>query len=1035
MSDMALKDRISAVVERGKTAIDLLRTVSETRNTPYLRPIAGAGVLLMDTVIIVRKNKEECLRMTEQVVTILMALADICSSAEDELSRSILYSIATFSETLQKVLAFVRRQVNKSLIRRVVRHLEDTSLLSECQLTLDHAVGLFKLQCEATTISSLARMQAFSREKNSEFSNLLMANESFSTLSSLSTHHSSDISLLPGSPKIFYGRDTELQHIVTALLHESPSRIAILGPGGVGKSSLSLAALYNHDVAAKFGPERHFISCESAQSAEDIAATLFSHFALERPGKLNATKAILEYLSSREAACVIVLDNMESPWEFPGGRLAVEDFLSHLSAIEAVYLTITMRGEERPQKVQWTRPFLRPLSTLSDLAAGRVFRDITDAVDNDTQVEELLRFTDNLPLAITLMASLVAFEGAAPVLDRWKSERISLLSDGTDKNSNLSTSIMMSLSSPRLTAIPDALTLLSLLSVLPDGVADSTLAEMDLPLIDVALCRVTLCRTSLAYIDHNRRLKALVPIREHMRAVHPPSPALIPPLQHFFFNLVHLFYKRWARAVGSGLVQQLSADLGNIHSLLNIALEAGDPPSVETISCIIDLAYFTQVTNIGSWDLLQSISGVVQNLADPNLQGEYFVALSRTYSRDTTVELHLKKAVGYFELAQNVSAQAMAYHDLSMTYILDGGDTNKALETCAHALSLARRSHDHNVLAQVLRRMSGVLHNMGNLRRAWALTLEAQAHAQLAGDLDTEFVCILNRVSHFITAGNYGRAADLCAELISLAKGLGVEKGKSGLDVLIMLGEIHLRKTEYDQARSVYTGIADITFRNAQKPRIHAAVSYNLFLVDLATGANVNHDTVQTIRKQLAPGVHWTLFCDIATADSFRHQGEFTQAHELFSKCLAIARGQYAETTNDCFQKLGDTAYARSRVDSALEYYVLHLALSRKMEDFENTHQALRRIGDIFLHQGDKRTARSLFTLSLDGFTLMDIHKARGDCLIRLGDLLKDEGDFLNAATCWKQALLLFERSSQREEARRCTIRLATHSILATVVK
>ncbi|KAJ7481975.1 hypothetical protein FB451DRAFT_1444789 [Mycena latifolia] len=1022
MSGMVLKDRISAVVERGKTAVDLLRTISVTRNMPYLRPIAGAGVLLMDTVIIVRKNKEECLRMAEQVVTILMALADICSSAEDELSRSILYSIATFSETLQKVLAFVRRQANKSLIRRVVRHLEDTSLLSECQLALDHAVGLFKLQCEVTTISSLAQMQAFSREKNTEFSNLLMANESFSTLSSLSTHHSrlSDISLLPGSPKIFHGRDTELQHIVTALLHESPSRIAILGPGGVGKSSLSLAALYNHDVAAKFGPERHFISCESAQSAEDIAATLFSHFALERPGKLNPTKAILEYLSSREAACVIVLDNMESPWEFLGGRLAVEDFLSHLSAIEMVYLIITMRGEERPQKVQWTRPFLRPLSTLSDLAAGRVFRDITDAADNDTQVEELLRFTDNLPLAITLMASLVAFEGAAPVLDRWNSERISLLSEGTDKNSNLNTSIKMSLSSPRLTAIPDALSLLSLLSVLPDGVADSTLAEMNLPLRDIALYRVTLCRTSLAYIDHDHRLKALVPIREHMRAFHPPSPTLISHLQRFFFNLVHLFCKRWSRAVGSGLVQQLSADLGNIHSLLNITLDAGDPPSVETIACIIDLAHFTQVTFLGSWDLLHSISGVVQNLANPNMQGEYFVALSRVKARDTPAELYLRKAIQYFELAENVSAQAMAYHDLSMTYHTDG-DTNEALNTCARALSLARCSHDHNVLAQILRRMSSVLHSVGNLRQALALTLEAQAHAQLAGDLNTEFVCILNRVSHFIIAGNYGRAADLCTELLSLAHGLGVERGIPGFNVLLMQAEIHWRKTEYDQACRITMGIVDMTSRSEHTNKTtHKVIAlFNLFLIDLATGANVNHETLQTLRKQLPRGAQWTLVCDIGTADSFRRMGGLTQAHELYRQCLTLARGQSAEHTNECFQKLGDTAYARSRMESALQYYVLHLALSRKMEDFEKTHQALRRLGDIFLHQGEKETARNLFTLSLDGFTLMDIHKARGDCLIHLGDLVKEEGDVLNAARCWEQALPLFERSSQQDETNR----------------
>ncbi|KAJ7481809.1 hypothetical protein FB451DRAFT_1170954 [Mycena latifolia] len=1037
---MPSKARVSTVIEHWKTAVDLLVTVAEARNTPYLTPMAGTAVLLRDTVVRVRNNKEECLKMTEQVGTIIIALADICSTTEDELPPSILSNIATFLETLQKVLAFVRRQVDKSLIKRVVRHLEDSSLLSECQIALDHAVGLFNPPQSVDQVLQLqCQFHAASSRKDSEISNLLTAHESCSTvrldvlghtrtlmrmyaavnppfwvhfplvlscLSGLTNHRLSDISLLPGSPQIFHGRDTELQHIVAALLQQDPSRIAILGPGGVGKSSLSLAALYNNDVAAKFGSERHFISCESAQSAEDIAAGLVSHFALEGTG--NPTKKILQYLSGRDAVCVIVLDNMETPWEFSGGRSAVEDFLSHLSAFVTLHLIITMRGEERPGKVRWTRPFLRPLSPLSDLAARRVFRDITDVADNDAQVEELLRFTDNLPLAITLMASLVAFEGAAPVLDRWKSERISLLSEGADKNSNLSTSITMSLSSPRLTAIPDALTLLSLLAVLPDGVTDSTLTEMDLPLRDIALCRVTLCRTSLAYVDHDRQLKALVPIREHMLAFHPPSPALLPHLEGFFFNLVKLFRKRWARVAGSGLVHRLSADLGNIHSLVHLALEAGGPPSVETISCIIDLAHFTHVTLIGSRDLLQSISDVVDTLVDANLQGNYFVALSRLNTKDTTEALYLKKALHYFQLTENISAQAMAYHDLSMAYINAGG-TNKVLKASTCALSLARRLHDHSVFAQVLRQMSCVLHNVGNMRRARAVALEAQAHAQLAGDLDTEFLCILSSVSHFITAGNYGRAAELCIELVSLAKGLGVEMGPQGLNVFLMQNEIHFRKTEYEQARSVNRVIVDITSHNDTRTRFYAAASYNLFLIDIATGASVKHETLQTLRKLLPPGVHYAVFCDIAIADSFRRRGELTRAHELYNQSLTLARGQYAETTNECFQKLGDTAYARSRMDPALEYYVLHLALSRKMEDFENTHQALRRIGDIFIFQGDKETARSLFTLCLDGFTLMDIHKARGECLFHLGDLLKNEGNVINAARCWEQALPLFE--------------------------
>ncbi|KAJ7866448.1 hypothetical protein B0H14DRAFT_3862028, partial [Mycena olivaceomarginata] len=188
-----------------KLAVELLHTTSDSTNTPCLRAIAGASALLMDTVVSVRRNKEECLRMAEQVGTII-TLVDICTNGGFELSPSLLNSIATFSETLQKVLVFVRNQVGKSLVKRVVRHWEDASALSECQFALDHAVQMFKLQCEMETAASLVQMQAISTERSWEFANLVMGRESRSTLSTLDSRLS-DISLLPGSPKIFHGRD------------------------------------------------------------------------------------------------------------------------------------------------------------------------------------------------------------------------------------------------------------------------------------------------------------------------------------------------------------------------------------------------------------------------------------------------------------------------------------------------------------------------------------------------------------------------------------------------------------------------------------------------------------------------------------------------------------------------------------------------------------------------------------------------------------------------------------------------------------
>jgi tetratricopeptide (TPR) repeat protein len=280
-------------------------------------------------------------------------------------------------------------------------------------------------------------------------------------------------------------------------------------------------------------------------------------------------------------------------------------------------------------------------------------------------------------------------------------------------------------------------------------------------------------------------------------------------------------------------------------------------------------------------------------------------------------------------------------------------------------------------------------------------------------------------VAHFITAGNYQHASALATDLVSLAKGLGIENSERGLTPLLMLGEIHFRKSEYDKARRMNQILAETLRRENETKTYYALALYNTFLINVCMGKNMTHELIDGFRH-LRNGAYWVANCDLSEADLFQRQGAPKCASELYTKCLAVARGQWAEIMNECFQKLGDNAAAQSRMDLANEYYVLHLVQSRKMDDYENTHQALRRLGDIFLYYNDDETAGSLFMLALEAFTLMDIHRARADCLFGLGKLWKRAGDVSNAVRCWREALPLFERSSQQDAAHRCKVQLAS---------
>ncbi|KAJ7463280.1 P-loop containing nucleoside triphosphate hydrolase protein, partial [Mycena latifolia] len=373
---------------------------------------------------------------------------------------------------------------------------------------------------------------------------------------------------LPSQPLIFHGRESELQDIVKMLNEEDSPRIAIIGAGGMGKTSLARATLHHPEIVIKY-EHRLFVACDSVNTSIGIAAILGAQLGLQ-PGK-DLTKPVLWSFSSKRSL-LLILDNLETSWEAKESREGVEELLSLLADIKHLALIITMRGAERPAKVRWTRPFLQPLKPLSDDAAWQTFVDIAEDFHKTEDIKDLLHLTDNMPLAVDLIAHLVDTEGCSNVLKRWSTEKTSLLSVGQDRRSSLDRSISLSLSSSRMASLPGAKDLLSLLSILPDGLSDVELLQSNLSIRDILRCKATLLATSLAYIDEHERLRSLVPIREYVLQFHPPSVHLIGLLCKHFHFLLELYERYRGQIQIASKMNQIMSNLGNLHQVLQRGL-------------------------------------------------------------------------------------------------------------------------------------------------------------------------------------------------------------------------------------------------------------------------------------------------------------------------------------------------------------------------------------------------------------------------------------------------------------------------------
>jgi hypothetical protein len=274
-----------------------------------------------------------------------------------------------------------------------------------------------------------------------------------------------------------------------------------------------------------------------------------------------------------------------------------------------------------------------------DEAARQTFIDITDPhEEQEDNMKQLLQFTDNMPLAVDLIAHLVDYEGHTKVLALWETERTSLLCAGNDRRSNLDASIRVSLSSPRITS--GAKDLLSLLSILPDGLSDVELVQSNLPIQDIRSCKATLIATSLAYIDNKKRLRSLVPIREHIKRFSPPSQLLMDQLRKHFHSLLDI-YKKYRGAQLKDVVGQITLNLGNLHQVLYQGLQVDNPDVGNTIHCVINLNSFHRATGRSGTALMEQIPPILSQLGDHRLDVRFIAEFLESERRNVRLSPEL----------------------------------------------------------------------------------------------------------------------------------------------------------------------------------------------------------------------------------------------------------------------------------------------------------------------------------------------------------------------------------------------------------
>ena len=627
---------------------------------------------------------------------------------------------------------------------------------------------------------------------------------------------------LPAQLTPLVGREQDTAQVCALLRRFEVRQLTLLGPGGVGKTRLALAAAT--ELSDEFADGVVFVSLASIRDPHLVISAI-AHALRLHQGALEDVQHFL-----RDRHLLLVLDNFEQVASAAPQIVDVLLACPHVRTLITSRAALRIQGEHEFPVLPLSFPDLRTLSQvpaddiLDRYAAIALFIQRAQALlpqfqltsENVRTIADICIRLDGLPLAIELAAARIKLLPPQALLVRL-SQRLSVLTDGArtlpERQRTLRNTLQWSYDLlnadeqrlfRRVSAFVDGCTLEAIAVVCGVGGRDQT--------SDVMSRVSSLLDHSLVYQTKQEgedpRLAMLETVREYaldcleengetedIRRTH----AL------YYLTLAEELALHGRRG-GQQLrwLRRLTEEQENLRAALGFLVEHREAELAVQLSGAlwwywVNCGYFSEGRAWLAASLGLPHIGKRTRARARALCGAGELALRQGNYQVATALLE-ESVASYRELGETRGlAEALLNLGLSLSYVQRFSEARTLIE---QSIALSRETDDTWLLGQAQDSLSRLAWKQGDIETTRALAEQGLQLAPLIGEIRAQISPRKLLATVALVQGDYSRAADLAQELLTISQ--EVSDRESEFSALYTLGTVALRQGDHAQASALY---------------------------------------------------------------------------------------------------------------------------------------------------------------------------------------------------------------------------------------